>query len=317
MMTPVGMNTRWTNRFGPNFSYYIGMIPILLCLGVSSSAWAWGEEGHEVVASIALNFMAPAQKARLQALLASDEDPLTAHDPVSVASWADRLREAPGSGRTVTFQHSRAWHFVDIDRHHPDLMQACQDFPLPSQNTLASAGPERACVVAKIEQFSAELARYKRSGFQPADRPEAVLALKFLIHLIGDLHQPLHAIDDHDRGGNEIRVKWDHLHAGSLHHYWDTVFIEQMDPDPARLAQRLSARITPDNLQEWQRGTPRAWAMESFATARSQAYDPLPAPDEKGHYALTDAYAHQAMAMIALQLEEAGVRLAKTLDDCL
>ncbi len=314
-MTPVGTNTRWTNRAGLGFSHYIGMIPILLCLGGSSAARAWGEEGHEVVAAIALDFMAPAQKARLQALLASDDDPLTAHDPISVASWADRLRT--GSGHPVTFQHSRAWHFVDIDRHHPDLTQACRNFPPLSRDTLASAGPEEACVVAKIEQFSAELARYRQSGFQPADRPEAVLALKFLIHLVGDLHQPLHAIDDHDHGGNEIRVKWDHVHAGSLHHYWDTVFIEHMDPDPARLAQRLSARITPDNLREWQRGTPRAWAMESFATARSQAYDPLPPPDGKGHYALTDAYAQQAMAMIALQLEEAGVRLAKTLDDCL
>jgi hypothetical protein len=315
MMTPVGTNTLWTNRAGLGFSHYIGMIPILLCLVGSSAAWAWGEEGHEVVAAIALDFMAPAQKARLQALLASDDDPLTAHDPISVASWADRLRT--GSGHPVTFQHSRAWHFVDIDRHHPDLTQACRNFPPLSRDALASAGPEEACVVAKIEQFSAELARYRQSGFQPADRPEAVLALKFLIHLVGDLHQPLHAIDDHDHGGNEIRVKWDHVHAGSLHHYWDTVFIEHMDPDPARLAQRLSARITPDNLREWQRGTPRAWAMESFATARSQAYDPLPPPDGKGHYALTDAYAQQAMAMIALQLEEAGVRLAKTLDDCL
>ncbi len=314
-MTPVGKNTQRTNRAGPRFSHYIGMIPILLCLGYSSSAWAWGEEGHAVVAAIALNFMAPAQKARLQELLASDNDPLTAHDPVSVADWADRLRA--GSGHPITFQHSREWHFVDIDRHHPDLMQACQNFqPLPV-GTLATEGPAQACVVAKIEQFSAELNRYKQSGFQPADRPEAVLALKFLIHLVGDLHQPLHAIDDHDRGGNEIRVKWDHIPTGSLHHYWDTVFIEHMDPDPAHLAQRLSARITPDNLRAWQRGTPRAWAMESFATARSQAYDPLPAPDERGRAFLTDAYARQAMAMIALQLEEAGVRLAKTLDDCL
>ncbi len=174
------------------------------------------------------------------------------------------------------------------------------------------------------------------------------MALKFLIHFMGDLHQPLHAIDDHDHGGNEKKVTLAGAHAGSLHHYWDSTFVEMLAPDahakdldhpradrerprehnrgittPLRvgsdpavpaLARLLEARITPANLKAWRQGNPKIWAHESWLTAKTQAYDPLPAPDARGHYTLTPAYRDQACAIVALQLEQAGVRLAWVLD---
>ena len=274
---------------------------------------AWGDEGHEVVVAIALHVMQPDKRAALENLLAQDSDGLTAHDPVSSAVWADRYRDSNDEGRHVRYHRTHAWHFVDLERQHPDLDRACHHFPSLHQE-VASEGPPDACVVDKIEQFSQELARYTKAGSPASQRPEAILAAKYLLHFVGDLHQPLHAIDDHDRGGNELRVKWDHAPAGSLHHYWDTTFIERMDPDAGHLARTLESAITGDNRRVWQRGGPRDWARESFDTARSQAYDALPEPDDRGHYRLSDAYAQQAMRLIALQLEEAGVRLAQLLD---
>lgn len=287
----------------------------LLLWGVAPGAGAWGDTGHEVVARIALHYLTPGARARVQALLADDPDPLTAHDPVSAAVWADRYRDSPENGPRANYHQTHAWHFVDLERHHPDLARACHGFPPLPDGTPASRGPADDCVVNKITQFRAELSPWPGPGATPAQRAEAQRALKFLIHFVGDLHQPLHAIDDHDRGGNEKRVRMDGAHAGSLHHYWDDVFVQRLGPDDAAIADALVARITPANVRAWQRGTPRDWARESFETARTQGYGALPAPDDRGRYRLDATYRDQATAIVALQLEEAGVRLAALLEE--
>ena len=290
---------------------------LLLLALYSSGSWAWGDVGHEVVARVALHFMAPATRTRVEQLLAGDTDTLTAHDPVSVAVWADRYRDSPENGPRANYHHTHEWHFVDLDLQHPSLVRACHGHPALPAGTAASEGPAADCVVDKIEQFSAELRALPRTGARPQDLEEGRRALKFLIHFVGDLHQPLHAITDHDRGGNEKRVSAPGTHAGTLHHYWDTTFVERLGPDAPTIADRLIARITPANLKAWQRGTPQDWALESFQTARTQGYAPLPAPDARGHYRLSGAYLDQATEMTALQLEEAGVRLAHLLDKSL
>ncbi len=283
----------------------------------SPTSWGWGDEGHEVVARVALHFVAPATRARMEQLLAGDTDALTAHDPVSVAVWADRYRDSPENGPRVNFHHTHEWHFVDLDLHHPNLARACHGHvPLPP-GTPASEGPANACVVDKIVQFSAELRALPASGASPQQLAEGRRALKFLIHFVGDLHQPLHAINDHDRGGNDKRVSAPGARAGTLHHYWDNTLVERLGPDAQHIADRLILRITPANLKAWQRGTPQDWARESFETARAEVYAPLPPPDERGHYRLSEAYLEQGSNMVALQLEEAGVRLALLLDQSL
>ena len=290
-------------------------MPLLPLWGAGMpAALAWGDLGHEVVARIALDNLSPAARSRVAALLSDDPDPLTAHDPVSVAVWADRYRDQRVDGQRPHYAATHAWHFVDLERDRPSLPRACHDHPPLPPGTPASAGPAEACVVDKITQFAAELTPWPAPTAPPATRAEAQRALKFLIHLVGDLHQPLHAIDDHDRGGNDKRVSMAGAHAGTLHHYWDDVFVAQLGPDAAHIAATLAAHITPANRQAWRRGTVRDWARESFETARTQAYDPLPPPDGRGHYRLTGAYRDQATAVVAVQLEEAGVRLAALLE---
>src|SRR5215470_8378703 len=160
-------------------------------------ALAWGDEGHEVVALIAQSFLDTNALKRVNALLAADTDSLTAHDIASAATWADKFRD---SNRNGARQKTSQWHFVDIEITAPDLDAACFNHPQIPSGTVAANGPAADCVVDKINEFAAELAN-------PAtDAEEQIVALKFLLHFVGDLHQPLHASDDHDRGGNDKKV---------------------------------------------------------------------------------------------------------------
>ena len=109
----------------------------------------------------------------------------------------------------VRCEGTRQWHFVDIEVVAPNLDAACfGHLPLPA-GVLASEGSPQACVVDKFEQFAGEL------GDPTTGAPERLLALKFLLHLVGDVHQPLHAADDHDAGGNRKLAAAEGLHPGN------------------------------------------------------------------------------------------------------
>src|SRR6516225_4043340 len=94
------------------------------------------------------------------------------------------------------YEQTRQWHFVNIELDGPNLDRACFGHPRLPAAVPASSSPAKACLVDKIEQFTAELSN---SATAPGER---LLALEFLLHLVGDVHQPLHAVDDHDAGGN-------------------------------------------------------------------------------------------------------------------
>ena len=273
---------------------------------------AWGDEGHRIVGRIALPLLTPAARAQVGALLAADDDALTAPDFVSRTVWADRWRDSDRNSTKVRYTATEQWHFVDIEITHPDLSDACAgQRPLP-EGTPASRGPARDCVVDKVEQFAAELAD---TSLPQAER---ILALKFLLHFTGDLHQPLHAADNHDQGGNQVQVLYGHHHVASwLHAYWDTAVVQRIGRDEDAVAQDLSATFAAQRTA-WQQGRPADWAQESFATAKDVAYA-LPSttvPDEHGTpaYALDEAYEQRAAVTAREQLAKAGFRLAALLN---
>ncbi len=276
-----------------------------LCLAGAAPACAWGDEGHEVIALIAQSFLTPGARKNVQAMLMADPDSLTAHTIAAAATWADKYRDANINGAR---QGTRLWHFVDLELTGPDMNRACFDHPPVPPGTPASNGPPQSCVVDKIEQFEAELTN-------PATDPsERIVALKFLLHLVGDEHQPLHASDNHDRGGNDRRVSAPDTKAGTLHHYWDTEFVERLGADPKQIAAALESRITGHDTQAWAQGGPADWAMELFRIARDDAYGKLPPPNARGGYRLTDEYVAMASQDTAVQLSKAGVRLAMILN---
>jgi S1/P1 Nuclease len=122
---------------------------------------------------------------------------------------------------------------------------------------------------ALINQFKAELAT------PGTDLEERIMALKFLFHFVGDIHQPLHSSDNGDEGGNDIEVTADgipHKDKDELHGYWDNQFVQGVAPTDTALAAKLLAAITSEQRTSWAAGTPEEWAMETFAISKRDAY---------------------------------------------
>ena len=279
----------------------------LLVAAVPVQAFAWGDEGHEVVAAIARLYLTPEVRQTVDAMLASDTDELTAHDMLVESTWADQWR-SHGHRETAS------WHFVDIELTSPDLKAACFGYPAPGQP--ASSGPEQDCVVDKVREFEAELSNPATAA------PERLLALKYLLHFVGDMHQPLHSSDNHDKGGNCVRIALgdqptSDQHTGNLHSYWDSAVVEALGTDPETLGETLRARITPAEKTQWEAGDPASWAMETFEVARTAAYtvgSPSGCDSDTAPITLPAGYAATARAAAAIQLERAGVRLALVLN---
>jgi hypothetical protein len=256
---------------------------------------AWGAEGHHIVARLAWALMTPAAREEATTILGGGpggEDTF-----IASATWADEIR----SSRPETYN----WHFVDIPvgETHFDAGRDCKP-------------TERGdCVIAEIARARTELTDPRR----PADLKAA--SLKFLIHCVGDLHQPLHAVDDHDRGGNDVRVATlggDPGRATNLHAVWDTGLISvSTEPEAARAARLLddlSAHPVDVSLDVVK------WAEESHDVALRVTYH-YPAFSSSGPppelITLDSSYRAAAIAAIDLQLERGGARLGALLNSLL
>jgi hypothetical protein len=142
-------------------------------------------------------------------------------------------------------------------------------------------------------------------------------SLKFLLHFVGDMHQPLHSSDHNDRGGNSVKVTvngFPHKSKDNLHGFWDTQFVDALGRTPAALAKQLLAQITSEQEAEWKQGTPDDWAMEAFNIAFDDVYGD---PPLSGAVQLDAAYVPRAEKDVALQLCRAGARLAAVLNKAL
>ncbi len=294
--------------------------------GMPGPAQAWGDVGHRIIATIAYARLTPAARAQADALLAADTDSLTAPDFASRATWADRWRDHQRDHQRGQdgghYEATRAWHFANVDIDGGGLAQACpQPPPLPA-GTWASQGPARACVVDKVKQFQAEL----RNPAVP--QAERLLALKYLLHLVGDLHQPLHVGSRQgDSGGNLQKVvNAETGRTDNLHSYWDRQLIQTLvlalgrDARSAGLA--LNRAITPAEASDWASGDAPAWAQQSSALARAVAYDFSGLRrvfDPQGGQApyLDSVYEQRALPVVRGQLSKAGLRLAAMLNEAL
>jgi hypothetical protein len=284
----------------------------LVFLSHASPAFSWGDAGHEIVARVADHYLDPAVRNKIKIILIADATHLTlSRDIAAEATWADRFRDSDRDTTKVHYEQTRQWHFIDLEVHGGSLKAACFGHPALPVGVPASRGPAQSCIVDKIEQFTTEL---KSPATAAAEK---LRALQFLLHFVGDVHQPLHASDDHDRGGNEKLVAATGIEAGNLHHYWDAEFVLQLGNQPAQVAQHLIANITAAQIKEWSTGAASDWAMESLDIAKTTAYGLLPPPNSRGRYFLNKNYVHSATAASATQLSRAGVRLAHVLNEAL
>jgi hypothetical protein len=291
------------------------VLPLLvLCVsvGASHAARAWGDEGHQIIALIAEQYLEPKVREQVRVLLDGDSSGLVAdRSMVGESVWADRYRDSDRDTSRIRYEATQRWHYVDIELDSPNLTRACFNRPSQPAATPASAGTSGACVVDKIDQFQAEL--------MDAHTPlaERRLALQFLLHFVGDLHQPLHAADEEDHGGNLEQVDAPGLAPGNLHRYWDVEFVQALGTDPRAVAAALIGTIRSSDLQSWQKGSTADWAMESFAVARAISFGSLPPPAQPHHYHLSEGYVRSAVDAVQLQLKRAGVRLAVILNRAL
>jgi hypothetical protein len=257
----------------------------ILCIALlgPSTAWAWGREGHRIVALIAADRLTPAAHAQVADLLGPDVPGAME----TVSTWADEIRdERPETER---------WHFVDIEisGNGYDAARDC---------------PQGNCIVAQILKDERLVADTQ------LPRPARAEALRFLIHFLGDIHQPLHCADHHDRGGNSVRVMLNGEET-NLHAVWDTAIVASLGEDPVTVARALDERITPREVDAWSRGGPVDWANDSFSIAKRDIYGPLQGADRQGETMQLPAdYTIREQPLIAEQLEKGGVRLAMVLN---
>jgi hypothetical protein len=167
--------------------------------------------------------------------------------------------------------------------------------------------PAENCVVAQVKKDVRTIADHQLA------KPVRAEALRFLIHFVGDLHQPLHCADNRDRGGNEVAVVIG-TDQPNLHAVWDTDVVAALGQDPGQTASALEAQMTPKDEASWGRGAPADWANESFGVAKRVIYAGL---SGQGGTEVPIIFPRNCAARMRLvtatQLERAGVRHGRTL----
>lgn len=264
----------------------IAIAAIAATVVMPSAALAWGHEGHEVVALIAASELSPVAKAQVEQLLGGD----AASAMADVSTWADKIRrDRPETG---------PWHYVNIE-----ITSAGYD--------AARDCPNDACVVAQVQRDAAIV------GDKTLAHPVRAEALRFLIHFVGDLHQPLHASDNHNRGGNEVRVVLNGERK-NLHSVWDTAVVEALGDNPGTVAPALERQITAGEKRQWSRGSVVDWENQSFQIAKTKIYPTLPGTGgTDAPVILPPDYTQRQADIARSQLERAGVRLATLLNKVL
>lgn len=255
---------------------------ILFFNGFTMDAMAWGHEGHKIVAEVAEHYLNATAKEKITRLLAS----IHQKNIADIASWADMYRR--------THPETGPWHYVDIPLNATsyDSSKYCKN---------------GGCVVSAITKFERELANTNLS------EEERAIALKFVVHFIGDVHQPLHSSDNNDRGGNDVKVTFFDHHT-NLHAVWDYGIIEKTGMDAEQYSAYLIQKYHSDaaDVTQLEKGTPVNWAMQAHGLAVKYAYGDKPADNELG-----ETYYKDCLPIVNQQLFDAGVRLAGALNKIL
>ena len=223
------------------FRQFPNSVLLLALLLAPAPALGWGAEGHEVVAGVALRELTPAARRQVAQLLGSDAM------LVEQSNWADEIKDRR--------RDTARWHFVDIPLQAPAFV---------SRRDCAAGD----CVVAQIEADVQTLRNRK------LDVNRRAQALMFLIHFVADVHQPLHAEDNDDRGGNGVRVQIGRERT-NLHRVWDADVVKRWDLIRIWSRPGSSAASRREQRKAWDHGTPADWANEAHAIARDQIYPPL------------------------------------------
>ena len=263
------------------FRMIIAAAAALACLMAPAPAAAWGSRAHRVVGLLAQDQLQPDAAAEVARLLAGQPEPTLA----GVAYWADAEREAG----TDLGERTERWHYVN-------LPATCEYAP-------ARDCPDGDCVIAAVNAQAAVLRDRARPDAERAQ------ALKFLVHLVADAHQPLHAGLRKDKGGNTVQVHIAHDDTvRNLHAVWDRLLPAREGLSAQRHADVLRALppLPPDPVRASDRPVTE-WTLESCRIVHSPGFYPVRAK-------LEPAYLYSQRPVAEHRLREAARRLAELLN---
>jgi hypothetical protein len=273
---------------------------VVVLLGCVYQSYGWGEEGHKIVAQIAADRLNGAANKVVNLFIGSTGETLTGMAPLP-----DDYDHTP-AGRW-----SEPCHFCNLPRNATHfVMDYCGDF----------------CVVRSIQNYSSIITKTSSNptqcNFDQSDGVEPC-ALEFLVHFVGDVHQPLHVGYGDDRGGNEVRVYW-FSGETNLHEVWDDKIIQKWNSDYSSAAQELEQWISdnPDEVTQFLSNMdPVSWADESFQYVQNTCYNFGSSEENEGEAAkvgayprLGTAYYDRNLPIVKQRLVAAGVRLAALLN---
>jgi len=249
-----------------------------LMVFVAVPCFGWGAQGHQIVAMIASRDLNDRARVAVRELLGSQT-------LVDVSTWADEIT------RDRDFEWTKPLHYINVPRNATRVERG-RDCP------------HDVCVVAAIENYTMTLRN------RSAPRRQRTEALKFLIHFVGDIHQPLHVSYADDRGGNNVTLRWFGESDWNLHSVWDDGLVKQcLGRDRTTVIRRIRRRLSKEQFKLWRNSLePEAWANESLAITR-RLYGELPARGEIGR-----EYCRQNSGAVEQRLAAAGVRLAALLN---
>ena len=269
----------------------------MISIAGAGSLLAWGSQAHRLVGLIAAERLTPAARAEVRRLL----DGRTLAD---VSNWADSIRSDQ--------QQTYGWHFLNIP---PDASAYDRDRDCPRAAGVAEGSRSdrwRDCAVDRILFWEQRLAE------ATLDRADRAIALKFIVHFIGDLHQPFHTLGV-GRGGNDVNVRvfgdancadeGEKPFPCNLHSVWDSRLIARRNLDDRAYLVQLQKLIVDKRLGSQPAGTPAQWAEQSFRLAKDALVTPGANIDE--------SYYRRHIAVIDERLALGGVRLAAVVNRAL
>ncbi len=238
---------------------------------------SWGYEGHQTIARIAENYLTPSAKSAVKQLLG--------HQALTdISSWADEVRSQP------EWKFTAPWHFVNV----PPNLDALQ-FKLAVEH---DTNPN---LYSALQKCEGEIMDPDVSAEQKAND------LKFIVHLVGDAHQPMHVSRAEDKGGNTIQVQFDGR-GTNLHSVWDTKLIDHQGLTYSQIADQFG-KATSAEIIKWQNSDPIDWMFESYQISAR-----LYAEIEKNNK-LDEAYYTEHIGILDERIKLAGIRLAGVLNN--
>ncbi|HET6255750.1 MAG TPA: S1/P1 nuclease [Puia sp.] len=251
----------------------------LFAIVLSAALLSWGVTGHRTIGKIAAGHLTTQAQTAVRELIGDTT-------LAEISTWPDEVRSQPA------YRSTGSWHYINLP-----LGLSFADFDAKVKG------------MTQPNVYSALLQQEKILGATTSTREQKVEALKFIVHFVGDLHQPMHVSREEDKGGNTIQLNYDG-NGTNLHALWDSKLIDHQGLTYEQMADKYD-HATPAEIRQWQSEPLIQWIWESYQ-ASSKLYEEVDAMKTR---AIDDSYYQAHIAIVQDRIEKAGIRLAGVLNE--